>query len=187
MGWLQFSMHKPVKEWFKKECLGENSEALDIAIVKRNTLYAAIKNKITGQVFCVVFLLRWSRDYHYNFAYKAMDEFCGPCEVECPERIFKLLTPLTVGNDENGWARKWRKSVAQYHASKNIIKGSFIFKTEEPIKFSNGGSYQYFEKEGRKIFVGRLTNDNEFVRYRQVKFNGLAGHKIEKLKIGVVV
>jgi hypothetical protein len=182
MGWLQFSMHRPVKEWFKDECLGDNSEALDIAIVKRNTLYAAIKDKTTGQVFCAVFMLRWSRNYHYNFAYKAMDEFVGPCEVECPERIFKLLTPLTDEDDPNGWARKWRKSVQEYHETRKAMKGNFVFKSKQPIEFTNGQSFQYFKKEGRTIYAG-VMKQNEFYSRCKVRIRGLYTMDFEKIKV----
>ena len=69
MGWTSFPMHEPVKDWFNREWNDDKREVLDVAIVQRNTLYAAIKIKETGQVFCIIYLLRWSRDV-YNFSYK---------------------------------------------------------------------------------------------------------------------
>ena len=182
MGWISFSMHRPVKEWFKDECLGVNFEALDIAIVKRNTLYAAIKDKMTGKIFCAVYLLRWSRNNHYNFTYKPMDEFVGPCEYECPERIFKLLTPLNNKLDPNRWARKWRKRVQEYHKAREALKGNFMFKLKEPIDFTNGETFQYFKKEGRIIFAGVLKN-NMFYSRCKVRIKNLHNFEFEKIMV----
>lgn len=170
MGWMSFSMHKPVKEWFK-EIMNDNVEVLDIAIVKRNTLYAALKVKATNEVFCVVYLLRWSKGM-YNFSYKDMSEFCGPCETECPLRIMRLLTPLNDTNDVNGWARNWRDKVYKYwDAKEKINSGKFIVKTETPVKFTNGLSFSYFKKIGKKLFAGALQANGIFASYCSVRFN----------------
>lgn len=183
MGWTSYPMHKPVKKWFI-EYLGDNLElkALDIAIVKRNTLYAAIKDKTSGEVFCVVYLLRWSPKSLYNFSYKDMTEFCGPCECECPERILRLLTPLTDKDDPNGYARNWRKSVQEYHETRKALKGNFVFKLKEPIHFTNGLHFQYFKKIGRTIIAGKLKN-NKFDGRMEVRINRLYNFDIEKITV----
>ena len=91
MGWLSFGMHEPVKEWFTRQWEGEGREVLEVALVKRNTLYAAIKKG--DEVFAVIYLIRWSRDYNYNFSYKSMSEHVGPCVIDCPKKVLKHLPP----------------------------------------------------------------------------------------------
>jgi len=170
MGWTSFSMHKPVREWFKEEW-GGDYEVIDSALVKRHTLYGAVKKKSTGQIFCAVFLIRWSRDY-YNFAYKDMTEFAGPNQSECPKRIMKLLSPLNDENDPNNWAREWRKRVNDYWAKRDTMsknKGSVI-KTKEPLNFTSGSDYQYFKKIGRTTWAGIMI-ENEFRLVCRVRVN----------------
>jgi hypothetical protein len=153
MGWTSFNLSQPVKQWFS-ESWGEDYEVLDSALVKRNTLYGAIRKKSTQEVFCAVFLIRWSRDY-YNFSYKDMTEFAGPCEVECPKRIMKLLTPLDENNSKNQFAIKWRKSVNEYWELRDMLKRKDVcIKTKNPVEFTSGARYQYFKKIGRKTYAG---------------------------------
>ena len=170
MGWLSFSMHRPVKEWFKDE-LNSKYELLDAALVKRSTFYATVKNKETGQVFCAVYLIRWSRGYD-NFAYKDMDEFCGPNQPDCPKRIMKLLLPLNDENDPNGWAREWRKRVEQYWLLRDAINNGGIIKTEQPVGFTSGNEYQYFRKLGSKTWTGTMIeNKFDFLVPVRINFN----------------
>lgn len=156
---MSFPMHKPIKQWFISQYQDDDErEVLDVALVKRNTLYAAIKNKKTNDIFAVIFLIRWNRGT-YNFSYKGMSEFSGPYEYECPKRIIKLLTPLTDENDPNGYARKWRKGVNEYWKKRELLKNkNGYFKTNDPISFISGDSYQYFKKIDKNLFAGRLEN-----------------------------
>ena len=176
MGWMSFPMHEPVKQWFTELWDKNTHEVLDVAIVKRNTLYAAIRLKTgvsANQVFCVVFLLRWSRDT-YNFSYKDMSEFSGPCEIECPMRIIKLLTPLDDNSDPNGWARGWREKVCNYwNAQEKLNSGKYIIKIDEPVNFTNGLSFSYFKKIGKRFMAGALQANNVFASYCYVRFNPL--------------
>jgi len=164
MGWTSFPMHEPVSKWFKGQWEYSDSdyEVLDSALVQRRTLFGAIKQKSTGDIFCAVYLIRWSRDY-YNFSYKDMTEHAGPYEHNCPKRIMKLLTPLRDDNDSNGWAKEWRQRVNEYWEKRDGLKKAKgkIIKTEEPINFTSGSDYQYFKKIGRMTFAGIMVN-NEF-------------------------
>jgi hypothetical protein len=46
-----------------------------------------------------------------------MDESMGPCEVDCPDRVMRLLSPIEeIPNP--GYAADWRKSVATAKAKK---------------------------------------------------------------------
>ena len=45
-----------------------------------------------------------------NFGYKMMSEEMGPYSYDMPERLFKLLSPLT--SEDSEYAANWRKRVA---------------------------------------------------------------------------
>jgi hypothetical protein len=169
MGWLSFSMHRPVKDWYKSE-LNSKYEVLDSALVQRTTFYAAIKNKETGQVFCDVLLIRWSPKTWDNFCYKDIGEFSGPVQCNCPKRIMKLLSPLNDEDDSNGWAREWRKRVEEYWEKRNTINKGDVIKTESPVSFTSGDEYQYFKKIGRTTWAGIMI-EKEFRPTCRVRVN----------------
>ena len=100
MGWSSFHLTEPVKDWFINGINNKDYEVLDVAIVKRKTLYAAVRVKATGEVYCAVYLLSFTRGYD-NFAYKSMDESVCPYAYDCPERIFNRLTPLNSNDEAN--------------------------------------------------------------------------------------
>jgi hypothetical protein len=169
MGWMSFHMVEPVKQWFINNYDKNVIEVLDVAIVKRNTLYAAMK-KNTGEVFCAVYLLRWSRN-DYNFSYKPMTEHVGPCEIECPLRIMKLLTPLE-NNDNNNFAIKWRKRVYEFwDVQKKLNSGEYLVKANEPVKFTNGLHFSYFKREGKHYVAGELQINGIFASFCKVRLN----------------
>jgi len=159
MGWSSFPMHEPVKNWFKNLWdEGGKYEVIDCALVQRQTIYGALKIKATGEIFCAVYLVRWSRD-HYNFSYKSMTEHSGPCVCDCPERIFKLLTPLEEIED-NRFAIDWRKRVQSLLNKRKLVKSikKEIIKTKELIGFGKFLQLQYFKKEGRKYYAGDIED-----------------------------
>jgi len=172
MGWTSFKLDEPIKEWFKKEWESNSKyKVLDSALLKRTTMYGAIQNIETKEVFCAVFLVRWSREY-YNFSYKDMTEFAGPNECECPERIMKLLTVLNDTNDSNGWAREWRKRCKETILNRKKMKtGNYVIKTNEPVNFTSGASYQYFKKIGKRMYAGIINGDNMFNSICHVRLN----------------
>jgi hypothetical protein len=184
MGWLSFSMHRPVKDWYKSE-LNSKFEVLDSALVERTTFYAAVKDKETGQVFCDVLLIRWAPKSWDNFAYKDIGEFSGPVQCNCPKRIMKLLSPLNDENDPNGWAREWRKKVEKYWESRNTINSGCVLKSEEPISFTSGMDYQYFQKMGRSMWAGVLE-ENKFRPICRVRVN-LNRFNLEKVSVKSLV
>jgi hypothetical protein len=77
------------------------------------TIYAAIRNEIKGAcaayVFCGVFLFKNNKKD--GFGYKSIDEAMGPCEVDCPDRIMRLLSPVEDIPDP-GYAAEWRANVS---------------------------------------------------------------------------
>lgn len=168
MGWTTFNKSKHISpsDYFRSTFAHEpNHELLDIAIVKRMTAYMAVRLKDTNEVICFVYLLTYSKDY-YNFGYKDMTEFCGPCQAECPKRILDLLTPLDEKDENNNWAVEWRKRCydkINKKASLPKVKVGDIIKLDEPIGFTNGAKFQYFKKEERRnrwigMFADKVGN-----------------------------
>ena len=117
MGWISTYKPKgePILDFFARKGVFTWSEdcpntyrVLDSALVNMRTFYAAIEqvNKETGRriVWAAIVLVRhYPKDPCYNISWKDMDESCGPCETNCPERILKLLTPT-----DNEYALNWR-------------------------------------------------------------------------------
>jgi len=126
MGWTSYraTHYKPNGTVDKKaECDAYFMEGLNRghfevlkSVMKGNTYYAAIQDKVrhiendiyepieNGTVWAAVFLVSIDNKDYYNFAYKDMDETCGPCCYDCPSSILKLLSPT-----ENEYALQWRQ------------------------------------------------------------------------------
>lgn len=115
MGWTYTYKQpgKSVVDFFKEQFNHENdftkSEVIAGGVKNFKTAYMAYKitNKATGtfDVIALVCLLSYAPKSYNNFGWKDMDEGCGPCECDCPEKILKLLTPTT-----NEYALSWRKA-----------------------------------------------------------------------------
>jgi len=114
-------------------------KVLDIAIVDRTTAYIAFETP-KGGVAAAVFLLGYAVKARYDFGYKDMDETMGPVESDCPERILKLLTAEPIG-----YAKEWRERCWQRIHNKQRVLSGAIFRTAEPIKFSDGVRRQRFK------------------------------------------
>lgn len=168
MGWTSFRLEKDnVSNWFKNEFNVEKFECVKHAIVG-NTIYGAIKNKQTGDVFAVIFLIRWDNsDYSFNFSYKDMDETMNPFYYDCPMSILKLLTPT-----ENEYALLWRSEVEKFNNKKKLSKqeNSYI-KLTNPIRFSNGENYDCFKDYGRDRYVIRIENNKPVLVAKVKKFS----------------
>jgi hypothetical protein len=162
MGWTSFRLKEPVKNWFKNQWESTDGyKVLDSALAQRTTLYAAIQKIETGEVFCAVYLIRWSNEY-FNFCYKDMTEHSGPCESKCPQRIFDLLTPLS-DDENNNYAREWRKRVETLLIKRKELSGCVkIIKVENPIGFGRGYHFQYFKKVGRVFYAGSMEQTGVF-------------------------
>ena len=72
-----------------------------------NVVYSAVKRTVKDSgneiVFATIFLVSVRNKDYYNFAYKDMDETCGPYYYDCPKAILDMLTPT-----ESEWANNWR-------------------------------------------------------------------------------
>jgi hypothetical protein len=140
-------------------------------------MYGAIEKVDTKEIFCAVFLVRWSKGY-YNFSYKDMTEHVGPNVVNCPKRIMELLTELAPTSE---FAIEWRKRVQEYWNKKaNVHKlaNDSIIKVSEAIRFTNGSEYQYFKKDGRRFVAGAMAGD-VFIPLLNVRFRSLNNYQYE--------
>ena len=148
MGWCSTykPRHQTTKEWVKSNFTWEKDyEIIDIA-AKLTCVYIAVRNKKDDSVSALIVLIHHNPRAYYNLSYKSMDEFCGPGETGCPERILKLLTPLDDEKDPNGWARNWRqKCWDKIFAVKNS-KGKDYIITDSVVSFNNGSSFRCFRK-----------------------------------------
>lgn len=190
MGWSSTNWKKGTKiiDWFKDNYTYENKNVkqtvLDTALVQRQHAYAAIEqlNKETGErtVTCATVLMNWTRDLYYNFSYKNMSEHSGPGMYDCPERIIKLLTPITKPDNKDcgdQWARNWRaktwKEIRKRKANKRRsgqfkVGDTIIFR--RPVCFNNGTSHKQLTVHRLKPF--ELTDGSQ----------GLFGSNIYKMK-----
>jgi hypothetical protein len=77
-----------------------------------NTVYLAVKSTDTkpGRSFVLAAVILISNTKRHGFGYKSMDERMGPCECACPDRIMRLLSPITDLPDA-GYAADWRARV----------------------------------------------------------------------------
>jgi len=161
MGW--WSENKPknqsFKEWAENKYNWEDENnvhrVLDVALVHRTTAYLACErlSKKDGvkYVYCMVLLIRWDRTKYssWNMLVKEMDETVGPYQYECPEKIFKLLSPprkLRVMGYGFKWVKDWRKKVIDYHAKRkyiNSINDGDIITFEKGV-YINGRSINEF-------------------------------------------
>lgn len=87
------------------------------------------------KVFGVVFLTTVDRKDYYNFAYKDMDETCGPCQTDCPLGILKLLDKT-----DNAYAIAWRNACVE-SAKKRVQHTNSRKKLKE---LSVGSSIEFY-------------------------------------------
>jgi hypothetical protein len=82
-----------------------------------NTVYIAVQStdKATGQTYVFAAVILFSNSTKNGFGYKHMDETVGPSQCDCPDRIMRLLTPIT-DLPNPGYAANWR---ARVEARKN--------------------------------------------------------------------
>jgi hypothetical protein len=172
MGWTTFHKPKNVspKQYFEKEYgFGDRLELLAIE-TKSKVAYMAVRDKDKDYVFALVYLLTYAPKSYYNFGYKDMSEFAGPNVNKCPNKILKLLTPLEeiakkdnedITNSSYQWAMKWRIRCQEFNSKNklNKIKNGFVVKLKEPLQFSSGFYYQYFQKIDKKTYAVMLDNN----------------------------
>lgn len=140
-----------------------------------STYYAAVKKtKFATEtepelscVFGVVCLTSTNmKDYH-NFAYKDMDETCGPGYCDCPKGILDLLSPT-----DNEWANEWRKACYENFAKKKNPNSFSKLPVGTVIKVVMPFDTKYF-KEGQEVRLYKRTKWGSN-RTEWITMNGVA-------------
>lgn len=145
MGWTSYhaDFYKKGKPDRKKEMDNvftqtEHDGYAELTVLKSqmvgSTYYGAIRRRKANEdevVFAVVCLTSIDMKDYFNFAYKDMDETCGPYECKCPLSILKLLTPT-----ENEWANNWRKKCYEYHEKKKTNMNPSTLPIGTKIRFT---------------------------------------------------
>jgi hypothetical protein len=124
MGWLyQYDpVENPVAYLTEKYNCDNERRTLQVLAAARvgSTVYMAIKStdkaSAASYVFAAVILI--SNTQKHGFGYKDMDESMGPCQCDCPDRIMRLLTPIS-DLPNPGYAADWR---ARVEARKNTTR-----------------------------------------------------------------
>ena len=120
-----------------------------------STYYAAVKsfNKTNGyeHVAAAVCLTSTKNKDYFNFAYKDMDETCGPYECKCPKGILELLSPT-----ENQNALEWRKACYDNLAAKKNPNGFNKLPVGTVIKVTMPFDSKYF-KSGQEVKLLKRT------------------------------
>lgn len=157
MGWTSMSKPYKITEWFRGLFPVDKYEVLDVAIVHRIELYAAIKILATGEVSAAIWQLSYSNRSYYNFSYKDMDESCGPYLYNCPERILEVLTPTT-----NEYALKWREECWEMiNARKKVRlrKGTIIKMHSSYYVCKDARRNRYEELDNNLKLYSRMNGD----------------------------
>jgi len=126
-----------------------------------NTVYMAVEctDKATGTSFVLAAVVLISNTRKHGFGYKDMTETVGPCECACPDRIMRLLSPVTdIPNP--GYAAEWRarvathkKAAAELRAKRADLRPGSIVTLERAVSFRDGTTASVF----RICFVRRKT------------------------------
>ena len=164
MGWLEYHAehYKNGKVDRKAEMDSKynwEDEHLKVEVLKSSmvgsTYYAAVKsfNK-TNNFECVaaiVCLTSTNNKDYYNFAYKDMDETCGPYQCDCPKGILDLLSPT-----ENEYALEWRKQCYENIAKKRDPNGFNKLPVGTVIKVVMPFDTKYF-RQGQEVRLRKLN------------------------------
>lgn len=141
-----------------------HSSSVLAAATVGNTVYAAVQRRIkaTNQsfVFCAVVLFSNSRKD--GFGTKFMDETVGPYAVDCPDRIMKLLSPLSE-IPEPAYAGDWRarvKAAQQAKAAINALKSGDIARLANPVTFPSQPTpvdvFRFVTRLGRRLIFAPI-------------------------------
>ena len=184
MGWTSShrSSNQSVKDYLIEEINETGKTAtfkvLDIAIVKRNTAYLAVKRTSidTGksEVFAMVILIRYGRG-QFNITTKEMGEDMGPFYYDCPARILDILTP-TDHTEAVLWRERCRANLANCESLKKELataKEGDVFKFGSPVRFTKGTfeqmTFHRTEKRRHVFMVGPFVMYASFDRLMSMK------------------
>ena len=136
-----------------------------------STYYAAVKscNKTNGyeRVCAAVCLTSTNAKDYYNFAYKDMDETCGPYKYDCPKGILDMLTPT-----DNEYALQWRQACRDNLAQKKNPNGFNKLPVGTVIKVIMPFDTKYF-RQGQEVRLIKRTKWGSN-RTEWITMNGVA-------------
>ena len=156
MGWLY--KHDPIDDpvayltgQFTHTSEQRTNRVLDAARVA-STVYMAIEStdKTTGKSFVFAAVILISNSRIHGFGYKDMTETMGPCECACPDRIMRLLSPVTdIPNPS--YAADWRarvaahkKAAAELRTKRASLRPGSIVTLERAVSFRDGTAASVF-------------------------------------------
>ncbi len=151
---------KTMREWAAAKYDYENAEfkheVIETGLVNRTTLFIACKRSVKNDpsvsyVYCMVVLIRWIKDNHYNMMIKELDETICPSYYNCPVKVFKSLTPLTDDIDF-GSAGIWREHVQEYHTARNLLK---TVKVDDVIQLKSALLFNGVEVDSLQVYNKR--------------------------------
>lgn len=184
MGWTEYhaSYYKNGKVDRKAEMDSKynwEDESRKVEVLKSSmvgsTYYAAVKsfNKTNGYecVVAVVCLTSANNKDYYNFAYKGMDESCGPCQCDCPKGILDLLTPT-----EHEYALNWRKACYENLAKKKDNNSLSKLPIGSEIKFTLNDGKEYIVFKHRPAYQFKrpfwmLMNADGYIKTKNIPDN----------------
>lgn len=119
MGWLvQNAMLRDITpvDYVIRHFSNENETTRSTVIAAApvsGTIYAAIRHeeKQTGKAYVSCAVIPFKNNARHGFGCNAMHEAMGPCEVDCPDRIMRLLSPVEDIPDPS-FTADWRARVA---------------------------------------------------------------------------
>lgn len=201
MGWTGMDKPDNVSDWMKRQLTWESGGAkntcLDVAIVQRQTGYAAVETVHedgTREIWAAVFALHFfPRAQHgETFSYKDMTEHMGPNEVDCPKRILDRLTP-TDSQYANEWRAKCRERLARRDANR-VADGAYVrFANRMHFKVNTWGDEREADRDtfrievrGRRVAFMAIDDDGRddfrcrISAWRDKEFTKLEGDDIPR-------
>lgn len=183
MGWTSYhaDFYKNGKVDRKAECDkvysfendGQKSVVLKSSVVG-STYYAAVqytnKDKNETTVYGAVCLTQIDNNDYFNFAYKDMTEFYGPCECKCPVSILKMLS-----DTDNEYAIEWRKRCREYHENKS--KKTWLDKVEI------GERIVFIQHDGKEVVLVKHAPAYQFKTWFWYDIG--SGYYVKKNRVNV--
>lgn len=162
MGWttLHKSKGHTMQAFFQGE-LGDTTVIVKSAY-KGFVFYAACYNTARpADVWALVVLTKNCGSFYDNFAFKMMDETCGPNEVGCPASILDLLSPTdsAVASD---WRKSCREQLAVQGKTKAVVPGTVItypMPLDFGYDYGTHSRFEYIGTLGNKRNVWRIADD----------------------------
>ncbi|HVT77935.1 MAG TPA: hypothetical protein VHD87_12955 [Acidimicrobiales bacterium] len=148
------------RDWFRAEILGDDAryELVDFSTCAFN-MYAAVRDHREPRwIFGVTVLVQYTRDG--EITWKTIDEFHGPADDRCPQRVLNALTPLDEypvddHRHNHEWASDWRRRCQERQtrlARARKVKPGDIVRFARPLQFTDGTSHDTFEFVRRNDF-----------------------------------